>query len=252
MELTFSELLDQLRLSQIFTSQQLDLLVPLSADCQPNETSDLVQQWVSEEKLSSFQANKILSRQAASLVIGPYVLLRPLATGGMGQVYLARSTQQRKSLVAVKLLATGFSDHPDYLNRFKREVDLLRRLNHPSIVSVIDSGTSGNGMPYFVSVPYLVTEYIEGPTLSEYVLGQGTLAWQSALRLIRKLAIALDHAHQSQVLHRDIKPSNKDEIIKRSNVFPRRQNVRLGDADRHELRRKQQWISPIQVNRKSS
>src|SRR6185369_11554046 len=93
---------------------------------------------------------------------GPYRLIRPLGSGGMGTVYLAeRSDGEIQQRVAVKFIA-AFGQRRGWRERFLKERQLLASLHHPSIVHVIDAGHAGEGLPY------LVMEYVEGQPIDEY------------------------------------------------------------------------------------
>ena len=124
--------------------------------------------------------------------------------GGVAEVYLGtHTTLQRK--VAVKILRNLNEENTDVLARFEREARVIARLRHPNIVQVHDFDTIGND-------PYLVMEYIEGPSLSHYlrVLHQSNrrIPPPDVIRLIGAVASALQYAHNNGVIHRDIKPGN--------------------------------------------
>src|SRR5262245_66107501 len=91
--------------------------------------------------------------------IGPYEVLAPLARGGMGEVYRARDTRLRRE-VALKLLPDAAAHDADSLHRFDRETRAVATLNHPSILAIHDTGS-------FRSVPYAVTELLEGESLAD-------------------------------------------------------------------------------------
>jgi eukaryotic-like serine/threonine-protein kinase len=115
--------------------------------------------------------------------IGPYEILAPLGTGGMGEVWKARDTRLGRS-VAIKRL-TSHSD------RFEHEARAIAALNHPHICQIYDIGPD-----------YLVLEYVEGVPL------QGPLKPDEAVRLAIQMASALEAAHRRGILHRDLKPAN--------------------------------------------
>ena len=124
--------------------------------------------------------------------------------GGVAEVYLGtHTTLQRK--VAVKILRNLNEESTDALERFEREARVIARLRHPNIVQVHDFDTIG-------SDPYLVMEYIEGPSLSHYlrVLHQSNqrIPPPDVIRLISAVASALQYAHNNGMVHRDIKPGN--------------------------------------------
>ncbi len=133
-------------------------------------------------------------------VIGRYTVEREIGRGGMAIVYLAHDPQLGRP-VAIKLIRKG-AFPPDHmtllLERFRREARALGRLNHPNIVKVLDYGE-------FRGAPYLVMEYLKGSTLKEI---KKPIKVDTAVRLLRPIADALDYVHRQGILHRDIKPSN--------------------------------------------
>ncbi len=122
-----------------------------------------------------------------------------LGRGGMGAVYEAyqQSTSRR---VAVKFMLDRGGDRAGQCERFEREVDLCARLQHPNIVSIIDSGVHKGRL-------YYVMEYVEGERLDDF-LTPGECDPRTLLRTIVKIGRAVDYAHQRGVLHRDLKPGN--------------------------------------------
>src|SRR5579862_9091529 len=100
---------------------------------------------------------------AAGEQLGPYEIISPLGKGGMGEVYRARDTRLRRE-VALKLLPDAAAHDADSLHRFDRETRAVATLNHPSILAIHDTGS-------FKSVPYAVTELLQGETLAERLRG---------------------------------------------------------------------------------
>ncbi len=130
---------------------------------------------------------------------GPYRLVRPLGSGGMGTVYLAERTDgEIQQSVAVKLLRAD-GHRPAFRKRFLRERQFLASLNHPSIVHVIDAGHTEDGRPY------LVMEYVDGVPIDVYC---GTIPLRDRLTLFQRVCEGVAHAHQHLIIHRDLKPSN--------------------------------------------
>lgn len=125
-----------------------------------------------------------------------YDLIEEIGRGGMGVVYegYQRSTGRR---VAVKFMR---GSGRDLSLRFEREIDLLARLSHPGIVSVIDSGATAGRY-------YYVMEYVEGRPLDQH-LSPGSSEPRSVLKLLADIADVVNDAHQRGVLHRDLKPAN--------------------------------------------
>jgi serine/threonine-protein kinase len=136
--------------------------------------------------------------------IGPYRLIKLLGEGGMGVVYLAERTDIGGH-VAIKLLRDAWFS-PMRRERFRIEQLTLAQLNHPAIARIYDSNTLEDGTPWFVM------EYADGLPLDEYwakraeTLRERTL--HDCLRLIRRVAEAVQYAHGHAIIHRDLKPSN--------------------------------------------
>jgi serine/threonine-protein kinase len=127
---------------------------------------------------------------------GRYRLDETLATGGMGILFEARQFSSERSVV-VKMLRPSLSDDLDATNRFEREIEVLSRLSHPNIVSLIDSGRDAGGLRY------LVMEYIEGEPF-DVVLQQSTASLNDLLEIFIDLSSALAEAHDRQIVHRDL------------------------------------------------
>lgn len=126
--------------------------------------------------------------------------VRPLGSGGMGAVYLAKQVRLDRQ-VAVKVLPPDLADDGAFAERFLREARALARLSHPNIVGVFDFGQTPGGLYFFLM------EYIEGPTLRQVVASRSADPKQ-ALEIVRQVCDALQFAHDKGVVHRDIKPEN--------------------------------------------
>jgi serine/threonine protein kinase len=118
----------------------------------------------------------------------------------MGVVYRARQISVGGREVAVKVIRPD-RIAPALIERFRREIEVSGRLEHPNIVRIYDAGESGG-------VLYLVMEYLEGMTLAQVVKRRGALPVAEACDLVRQAALGLDWAHAQGVLHRDVKPAN--------------------------------------------
>jgi len=124
-----------------------------------------------------------------------------ISCGGFGTVY--RATHIDSGLpAAVKVLHPELIAHDNDALRFKREVDVIRRLQHPNVVDVFDFGQLPDGRPFFVM------ELLSGETLEHRLLSRGRLTLDETLEVLEPLASALDLAHSQAVIHRDLKPSN--------------------------------------------
>ena len=132
--------------------------------------------------------------------LGAYVLDRLLATGGMGEVYLAHHAELATQ-VAIKLLpALPLDKIESVRQRFAREARLTSKVEHRGVVRVLNSDAVGDR-------PYLVLELVAGETLRQYADG-AALAPSDAARIVAETADILAAAHAQGVLHRDIKPDN--------------------------------------------
>ena len=131
--------------------------------------------------------------------LGPYTIVAPLGSGGMGEVYRARDSQLRRD-VAIKILPEHFYVDEERRARFAREARLLATLNHPHIGAIY-------GFEEADGVTALVLELVEGPTLAACI-ERGRLPVPQALAVARDVADALEAAHQKNIIHRDLKPSN--------------------------------------------
>ncbi len=134
----------------------------------------------------------------AGTQLGPYVILAPLGTGGMGEVYRATDSRLGRE-VAVKVL-TRDAGSPVRRERFLREAQAASALNHPGIVTVHDVGRERG-------VDFIVMERVEGRTLRQ-ILDAGPLPVDEALGYARQAAAALAVAHAAGIVHRDLKPQN--------------------------------------------
>jgi serine/threonine protein kinase len=142
--------------------------------------------------------------------LGKYELQECLGRGGMGEVWKAWDTQLQR-YVAIKILHANLQSDPDFVTRFFREAQAVASLRHPNIVQIYDFQVSHDLEPEG-SLAYMVMEYIEGPTLADYIahtsrVGQFPSA-EEIIHLFTFIGMAVDYAHRHGVLHRDIKPAN--------------------------------------------
>ncbi|PRO65275.1 Stk1 family PASTA domain-containing Ser/Thr kinase [Alkalicoccus urumqiensis] len=129
-----------------------------------------------------------------------YKIIRPVGGGGMADVFLAEDLILNRH-VAVKVLKEQFSHDDEFIRRFHREAESAASLSHPNIVSLFDVGEENN-------VYYIVMQYVNGPTLKEYIKENGPLSSEESIRILKQIADALSHAHQNHLIHRDVKPQN--------------------------------------------
>jgi len=131
--------------------------------------------------------------------VGPYRIVKELARGGMGVVYIAEHTELDRK-VALKLLLPG-SQNEQGVARFQVEARATARLSHPNIVRIFDVGEDPAGH-------YFAMDLVEGEALSDTIKCSGKLKPRRAAEIAKKLAEALSYAHTHAILHRDMKPAN--------------------------------------------
>jgi serine/threonine-protein kinase len=131
---------------------------------------------------------------------GTYRIVRPLAEGGCGEVYLAAHTRL-PGRFAIKLLHRSLVRDSDAFERFRHEAEITSSLRHPHIVQVFDFNVTDGG------VPYLVMELLEGKLLAQR-MAAGALEPAAAVDIVEQIASGLHAAHSRGIVHRDLKPEN--------------------------------------------
>ncbi|MDP9795982.1 hypothetical protein J2S43_004494 [Catenuloplanes nepalensis] len=131
--------------------------------------------------------------------LGGYRLLGRLGEGGMGAVYLGRSADGRN--VAVKAIRPDLANEPEYRGRFRSEVSRARQVPPFCTAAVLDADPEH-------TTPYLVVEYVDGPSLAEVVADRGPLTGGDLHSVAIGVATALTAIHGAGVIHRDLKPRN--------------------------------------------
>jgi serine/threonine protein kinase len=134
-------------------------------------------------------------------VIAGYHIDRIIGEGGFGQVWHANRAGSNER-VAIKILHLELVRSIDALTRFQRELDAIQRLQHPNVVRALDHGTLSDGRPF------LILEYLEGPSLREVIAERGAIPPHDALAILEPLCDALAMAHDAGLVHRDVKASN--------------------------------------------
>jgi hypothetical protein len=140
------------------------------------------------------------------VIEGRYRIVGRLGQGGMGTVYAAEDLEFEGELVALKTILAAGDDVDGVLTRFKKEIQLARRVAHPNVCRIFDVGYHATGAAQkaiFVSM-----EYVTGETLKTFIEHKGRLTEQEALPIIRDVAAALDATHAAGLIHRDVKSGN--------------------------------------------
>ncbi len=168
------------------------------------EAELLLRQQVDPLEACADKMGDVIPRQNGPLIgqrIGSYVVVSEIGRGGMGILYLAaRADGYFEKQVAVKVLNCA-GDNDELLRRFRAEHEVLARLDHPNIARLIDAGTTGEGLAYFIM------EYVEGISITRFVDINNEPVFRR-LDLFLKVCAAVEAAHQCSVVHRDLKPTN--------------------------------------------
>ena len=144
-----------------------------------------------------------MSELIGEIIDGRYQLTRVVGSGGMATIYAAIDLRLDRQ-VAVKIMHSHLAQDEQFVSRFIREAKAAASLSHPNIVAVLDQGWNQGGTPCV----FIVMELIEGATLRDYLIEQGSLSPERALSIITPVASALAAAHKLGIVHRDIKPEN--------------------------------------------
>jgi eukaryotic-like serine/threonine-protein kinase len=132
---------------------------------------------------------------------GRYEILGLLASGGMGEVYRARRVLLG-DIVVIKVIRSRGDDAGEWRQHFLRESRLCAQLRHPHIVTILDFAIAADGQPY------LVMEYLNGPSLRDELAERGPMSVAQVRAIVEPVCAALQMAHDRQIVHRDLKPAN--------------------------------------------
>ncbi len=156
-----------------------------------------------EEKVDAAEFDAALAAVAmpdTDWRLGNYEILEEIGRGGMGVIYRARQRHSRR-IVALKRVLSYHTDSRDTLARFRREAEAAASLDHPNILPIYEVGQSDDGVPFFSM------KYASGGSLQE--VGPALRGDpREIVRLLAKVARAVQHAHRQGILHRDLKPAN--------------------------------------------
>ncbi|MBI1247950.1 protein kinase [bacterium] len=153
------------------------------------------QQGTAEEKLAADAELDDMPRE-----FGRYIVQRKLGTGGMGSVYLALDSKLNRR---VALKTPSFARHADetLIKRFMREAQAAATIHHPNVCPVFDLGECEGRY-------YLTMAYIEGDSLARWVQLQDEIPLETALAIVKGIALGLHAVHEAGIIHRDVKPGN--------------------------------------------
>jgi serine/threonine protein kinase len=174
----------------------------LSAEMGLTDVARVAQELVRIQVLTPYQAAALYQGKGRRLVVGPYVILDKIGTGGMGVVFKAVH-REHQVVVALKVIPPSFTRRNQaVVDQFRQEAESLARLQHPNIVYCFESVKEVDG------IYYLVMEYVEGRDLRFLVEEQGVFPVAQAIECLLQTAKGLQSAHSLQVIHRDVKPAN--------------------------------------------
>ncbi|OHT12375.1 CAMK family protein kinase [Tritrichomonas foetus] len=133
--------------------------------------------------------------------LGPYVLLNPLGCGTTGKVKLALHKETQKKYAIKIIKKDSFNDRPNLLLKIQREIALMRLVDHPHILKLVDFLESPRHL-------YIVLEYASKGELFDYLVENNTLPEEVAMRFFRQIIYGLEYLHSLGICHRDLKPEN--------------------------------------------
>jgi serine/threonine-protein kinase len=159
--------------------------------------------------------------EGGELLDGRYRLERLLGRGGSGAVYHAHDIKLERP-VAVKVIPSRLTGNPEAESRFRRQLSIVSRLQHPGLVPIFDSGILADGRAY------VVMELVRGEDLREVLRREGCMEPARAARILSRICVAIETAHRQGVLHRDLKPENI--LLSTSDGEPRVVDFGLADV----------------------
>jgi serine/threonine-protein kinase len=129
-----------------------------------------------------------------------YRITRFLGYGGMGNVYLARDTKDRRD-VAIKVIKQNVIDNPGLLARFDREIKATMTIEHENVIEIYDLGSFSNKR-------FCVMELLKGVDLNDVLKKEGPIQWEMLKSIMMQVSSAVSAAHKLDIIHRDLKPAN--------------------------------------------
>ncbi len=146
-----------------------------------------------------------VSFNTGDVLAGRYLIARFIAQGGMGEVYEAEDLELRER-VAVKVVRPEVARDVSAIDRFKREIQLARKVTHPNVCRIFD--VFHHPLPQGGTVTFLTMELLDGETLSDRLSRSGAMSPQQALPIVKQLTEGLHAAHRVGIIHRDFKSQN--------------------------------------------
>ncbi|MBN1256113.1 MAG: protein kinase [Planctomycetes bacterium] len=177
---------------EVTTADDTDDAEALPGENHPENTSKKI---IASSRLTKPDALGIGSGE----YFGDYEIIREIARGGMGIIYLARQRKLRRT-VALKVLRAGEGASEEDISRFLREAEAAASLAHPNIVPIHELDVH-KGRAFFTM------DFIEGPSL-ETMISEGRLTLRRAVQILEEIALAIHYAHGKGIIHRDLKPAN--------------------------------------------
>ncbi|QGJ71234.1 Serine/threonine protein kinase [Planctomycetales bacterium 10988] len=196
-----AQVVEYLSASGLLTAEEVRALESSLNPTQRNqEAGGFLQQLVRENRLTDYQAAQLRAGRADRLFLGSYHIQESIYQGELIEVLKAKDSNTGR-MVALKILLPEAAKRKDSSYRFDREVQAAAKVSHPNIVAAYDSVIDGE-------TQYLVMEYVDGPTLTQYVREFGPMPVDEALHCVYQAARGLEHAHSKRIIHRDVKPDN--------------------------------------------
>jgi serine/threonine-protein kinase len=195
---------------------------------QKNGSRSLLEVMVEAKVLTKSQMMRLVQEvgeDKRKFQIPGYQMLQKLGKGSMGLVYKAKQISVDR-VVAIKILLEPLAQNKEFIKRFEREAKIAAKLAHNNVVNAIDAGEV-DGHYYFVM------EYVEGPTIKDFLDQNRTFEEKEALRIVLAIAEALKHANHRGLIHRDIKPENV--------ILTRDGGVKLADLGLARLTDDEKW-----------
>ena len=179
--------------------QKAQAMLPSTSSPPSTETASFEASWHNVDTISDSTFHSVYAdtTMPSSQQFGRYQVSKVLGQGGMGKVYQVYDPKLKRNAALKTILQ---NQKEDAFKRFMRESAAMARLSHPNIVKIYDIGEENN-------IHYFTMELIHGKNLSTWIKEEN-MTVRRAVEIVRKIASAIDYAHQQGILHRDLKPSN--------------------------------------------